>query len=470
MRNFISVSMLTFIFCFCISIFSVDAATINASSCSKADVETAITAASTGDTIVIPSGTCSWVSAVEIPSGKSITIAGQTTTSRNATTYQVTATDNTIIQASSSAFRVNESNNVRIAGITFDGATIAIVMPSPAIGMRIDHCHFISVSRIFDKAVTPTYKGILFDHNRIYEPANETLYITGAGNTPWIDGGPCGSSDPEKMTIFEDNEFVWSATGGAGGPIDSGNGAMIVFRHNRFTGHVNNGPGELLETHGHCWGQRDGNDNAATYCMEISNNKFYKGNTVNNSAMILKSRGGISYVYNNEIYDAGWSTNAMIRYWTQEVSYNCNSTPCAVQAHEDMGLHAVPLSRASNYTNGLCDTYPCPMQVNNSYIWGNTWDSGTIVVDDDWYNAAGYVDEDRDYWDDLGAGDTNFSSGLSAARPGNCADDDCYWETDTKKLYRCVGANNWTLVYTSYTYPHPLTKPSPPRNLRISQP
>ena len=52
------------------------AATYTAATCSTSDVQTAINSASGGDTVIIPSGTCTWTSGVTI-SGKGITVTGQ---------------------------------------------------------------------------------------------------------------------------------------------------------------------------------------------------------------------------------------------------------------------------------------------------------------------------------------------------------------------------------------------------------
>ncbi len=79
--------------------------------------------------------------------------------------------------------------------------------------------------------------------------------------------------------------------------------------------------------------------------------------------------------------------------------------------------------------------------------------------DEERYNM---IEEDRDYWSDMGHNDggegyCNFIYDVHAKRPTTCSDDDCYWETDNKKLYRCDGTNNWILVYEPYKYPHPLS-------------
>src|SRR5439155_16633778 len=52
----------------------VEAAIINAASCSRADVGNAVTSASDGDAVHVPPGTCSWTSTLTITKG--ITLAG----------------------------------------------------------------------------------------------------------------------------------------------------------------------------------------------------------------------------------------------------------------------------------------------------------------------------------------------------------------------------------------------------------
>jgi hypothetical protein len=54
----------------------VQAATITASSCSNSDIQTAINSASSGDTVSVPAGNCTWTGIVSIPSSKGITVQG----------------------------------------------------------------------------------------------------------------------------------------------------------------------------------------------------------------------------------------------------------------------------------------------------------------------------------------------------------------------------------------------------------
>src|SRR5437870_2153368 len=63
----------------CLSTYNVGplwAATINAASCSQANVNSAITSAVDGDTVIIPAGTCSWTTTLTITKGISLLGAG----------------------------------------------------------------------------------------------------------------------------------------------------------------------------------------------------------------------------------------------------------------------------------------------------------------------------------------------------------------------------------------------------------
>ena len=81
-------------------------------------------------------------------------------------------------------------------------------------------------------------------------------------------------------------------------------------------------------------------------------------------------------------------------------------------------------------------------------------------------------------------GTVGTGSGTLASRPSTCTTGVAYWATDQGnwnqsgsggqgELFKCTATNTWTLYYTPYTYPHPLTgtqvptpTPSSPVNLR----
>ena len=287
----------------------------------------------------------------------------------------------------------------------------------------------------------------VIDSNYIEDCSGECFYIKGDGNDAWADGG-AGGSYTDGTVYIEDNIIDLIDSNGSN-LIDTGGGARWVFRYNtvKETGGYY---GYILEAHGHYWGERDGPDNAGTYLQEVYENTFIIGDD-RDWGQILRSRGGITYFYNNTINDDAARLSAMVVFWNKEAS-NPGAT-CEVAAHADYyggTAHGVSF-------DGECQTadHPCPLQVNNSYIWGNTDDANNTVLTSQ--GAETIMVEDRDWWDDVGAGDTNFTTG-TATVAGACSDDDAYFETDTGILSRCDGANNWTTIYTQYAYPHPFKR------------
>lgn len=433
--------------------------------CNKGTLDTAIADTTTypnGSTIELPScAETTWDDWVTVD--RALTIKGQTTTSRNASTYAITATDNTIITGK--GFSVS-ADNVKITGITFKDLSIAnpnAVVITPSDGYTSLHIYGNHFNNCDARLVTQKRdnSSLLFYLNLVTQPAYETLYIIGSGKTSWDIGGACGDNDTTKTTWIEDNEFRL-ATANNVNVIDADEGARVTIRGNLFTGtETYSFESNVIENHGHCYTYRDMASNWGTYCMEVYDNKF--ANPADPSYIgqnPFQSRGGRSYFYNNAVSNTGWYPYGLAGFINNETNVACNSTPCANQDHEDGGYHVVPISDDPSFTGSplLCTSYPCPMQTNNSYVFGNTSAARpTYTGVDPSETYADIIQIDRDYWtdrDDNGTAVDTYGSGTSL--PETCATHDLYWHTGISKLYRCTDTNTWTNVYSAYTYPHPL--------------
>jgi hypothetical protein len=226
------------------------AAMINAKSASFADVKSAVSQASEGDTVVIPAGTASWTSYLVITKG--ITLQGQTTTDAVANT----ANDQTIILddvsrgggcALISAPALTSSQSCRITGITFKAGSVTdpnsngtIQLNGDCPSVRVDHCHFKDLYAVYLLSTGSIY-GVI-DHN-IFDAGNHCqvaqIHGTGYGDVQWA--APTQFGGPNFM-FFEDNRFNNNFFDSNGtqyqtiGVIDCYAGGRYVARHNWFNG------------------------------------------------------------------------------------------------------------------------------------------------------------------------------------------------------------------------------------------
>jgi hypothetical protein len=159
--------------------------------------------------------------------------------------------------------------------------------------------------------------------------------------------------------------------------------------------------------------------------------------------------------------------------------------PCVDQPGRGKGdlLTGIFPSKVNNTTG----TIAWPNQaLEPIYVWNNIgtpapgW-SGAFYAD----NSSGRVVADRDYYAQATGIQTNATTpfngtsgtgwGTLANRPTTCtvgvgyfATDQGSWNTSSSNpegvqqsgadglLYKCTATNTWTLLYTPYTYPHPL--------------
>lgn len=299
------------LFCCWLFAFDVDAATINAASCSKANVTTAYNAASNGDTIAIPAGDCSsgWSSPLQI--AKQVTIQGA-------------GVDQTYI--GSKGFQIM-ANNVRITRITFDckwsnDDAVGMVTTglsngsgcgtNPQYGFsdfRIDHNKFVHCGR---QAEVLGYRAVgtfgpaygVIDNNTFIDCNGECISIEQGGTSSLLLSNEPGQYSTNRTVYIEDNTFTYTTANEytVDNVVDCNAGARYVFRYNTINLNSGAGMAGMTSMHDCSTGQNcNGPDNAEPQLAEVYGNNVYCNSTADLSEF-LTQRSGRAFVYNNTVY------------------------------------------------------------------------------------------------------------------------------------------------------------------------
>jgi len=409
------------------------AGTIYASSPSYSDVASAVSSANPGDTVIVPEGTATWTSPLVLSKSLKLIGAG----------IDKTVIINGIVGDGAGDFCIiiNPGNiaanpYIEVTGFTIDankeGGCISIKGENDTYAysnFRIHHNKLKNTADTGDSYMCIRVKGDCFgliDNNQFINNHYD-FKIYGDDQNSWdMYPGPPNMGSANFLYI-EDNTSI----GADYFVLTSGEGARWVYRYNKTDISKIQG---ILDAHGNT--RNDG-----VVGFEVYENTFTNGS----SGTMVDMRGGVGVVFNNDWQMSGGK----------------------IQIREE-----------DCYLRGNC-TYPAEDPITNTYIWNNRKSTyGNVLVDvnqgdDERYNV---IDENRDWWDDATGTNNredplNFWYDIAAKRPSACFDNDCFWETDTKKLYRCKGDNNWVLVYQPYEYPHPLrgeaAVPPTPGNLRV---
>ncbi len=256
-------------------ICEVNAATINAASCSQTDVQAAIDTACDGDTVVVPAGEDTWDSGVAISDDKNILLQGA-------------GIDLTIITRSSTGTAVNmEQTSSRVTGFTFYEGSISANGGS---WWRVDHCKIISNEGMVGVMVRGTIQDVhpdgLVDHC-IFQNARVVVM----GSAAMLHEGPQQhylwaqelDLGTDEAVYVEDCTFSYTVFGNC---MDANYGGKYVFRYNT----VND---VYLEAHS------VQGENRATIKWEIYNNTI---NQIDRSMWTpFFLRGGTGVVFNNTL-------------------------------------------------------------------------------------------------------------------------------------------------------------------------
>lgn len=411
----------------CVYTVQANAATITASSCSLSDVQSAISSADSGDIVIVPSGTATWSSTLAIT--KSITLAGAgigqtviTCTGGTGISYSIAGD----VAFNLFGFTLIDDDKTNYGLFIYNSST-----SNPIYNLKVHHNRFEG----WAYGVKPhgMIYGVIYE-NQFYNN-NYDLKPLGSSSYAWTLFPGAANIGSEHYLYIEDN----TSTGADTAIMSSGEGARWVYRYNTIDNSEFNSADILWDAHGDTL-------NRGVVAHEIYENTVTSiGSATLQEFKTYDYRGGTGIIYNNSVQagTSGIRTYIAVR----EENSSCTNP-------------------------GGCDGSPCGDEVNNGYIWNNVNSRNSLLLAINESDTYGCIAEDTNWWDDSGpwgAADSpdNFAYGVAASKPGTCTDDDCYWETDTKKLYRCDGANNWTFIYAPYTYPNPLRKPLPLQNLKI---
>lgn len=205
------------------------AETIEAASCSYAHIEAALTAASDGDTVTVPAGSCEWKDGIDepltIPAGKNITLQGA---GIGLTKIYMDAGCGNITLGKTAT---------RITGFEFTDMNIQFAGD----GWRIDHNksqenYCLDAIIRYDAGYSTSYHtpSGLIDNNQFF---NNRVVINGGAilnHVDWTLPDTLGTDNgAENVVYIEDNVFT-RTDGGAGNCVDGNYGGQHVFRYNHI--------------------------------------------------------------------------------------------------------------------------------------------------------------------------------------------------------------------------------------------
>lgn len=399
--------------------------------CDQTTVQNQVNAASNGEVVTITPADCSASWNGLTITGKYITLDGNganITQSGAANVIDITVNSAGLTRVTNFDFVSTSSAFAPNAIISIGSCTYSA--GSPNASFRIDHNTF-DADNIGHLFIGCHGRG-LADHNTFtWSGNNEVVHHWGfsAGvATGWTDDVAPGT---DAAVYFEDNTFQNQITGGfLGGKTLMVYGARQVMRYNTF---------DCVEIDVH------GNTPRSGRWWEYYGNTFQL-TTCNNVDKWYQIRGGTGYIFQDTV--TGTNNGAgSLTFWQ-----DAGKTP---SDQDSVGLGK--------------DQAQDPAYV---------WQTQAAGPDEDDAGCSNCIVENTDYFVENGSftGTTGMGVGVIASRPATCtagaggAPGVGYWATDEGgnwmttngtandgRLYKCTATNTWTLAYTPYTYPHPLT-------------
>lgn len=471
------------------------AATIEAASCSYADVSAAVAAASGGDAVRVPACEADWgESTLTITKGIELLGAGATQTIITATLSEYSTSHYLV------SFEADEETAANDQAFKLDGFTLAAEGAFPPYGLLrlanesspthlskvvVSHNVFrqlvASGSTCFAIGLYPAVFGVVYD-NEIIDGDHAWRFLgsleSGKAVEHWEPGSP-------YAMYFEDNYVHLSEAWGSTMIISGGGGNRYVSRYNTFDGAVN-GPDEYTQAHD-IHGNQPNNPGAGIGF------EAYGELRLGGVGRWVDERGGQVYFFMNQWSESGGDGS----YYIWEEYDDDTFTPSSCE-----GL-SYPTT---------ADGVNCLQRPRDSYFWRNfAGDAGTTLVTSlvvlfDYFDRSTEpptvndpltLFENQSWWRDnsepfTGAvdpvGSCGYYEGPACTKSGigcgtladmqaiaTCSEGLGFWVTDQGNcddvadyvghnhsqniegtLYRCSAAGTWEPSYSPYDYPHPL--------------
>jgi hypothetical protein len=325
------------------------AGTHTAASCNYSDVNAVVNGpthtAADGDTISIPSGSCTWSTGLTVPSGVGITISGAGTpnsgSSTTAASSSCTATSITV-SGGITAFRISPMNGnsttrlscMTIASGSGSGIAASILGTCTSSGcpnLRLDNITFSNWAGHAEVGISYGITAIgdmfgVIDHNTINGVTGNYLQLVELSHASYKGVGYYGDNawaQPEaygsaNFLFFESNTFndagCCENEGSAGGLTKQG-GGRIVVRYNQFN--ITDNYNFSLGWHG----TESSGRPRSTRAYEYYENTWSCNSTTNGCPPVIGARGGTGITWGNTFTATKGSTFgsilAMATYRTQ---------------------------------------------------------------------------------------------------------------------------------------------------------
>lgn len=443
---------------------------------SPSEIQSAINNASNGAIITLASGNYSWNSWINFSNSKGASLICASEGTCNV------AVSGTVLGMNGNCGGMN-NYFYRISGFNFNGGSSYVIWfhayntgGCAMSNVRIDHNNFSGLSSdntaiFFGDVNHPTDFFGVVDNNNLSNASSAVFSnMVASGNYILNLSGTRGTA---KNMYFEKNTInISSMTNAGAGCMDSWGGASIVFRYNDVTNC-------LVASHGvtHSWGPI----NWEVYRNHFNVNAGAQSAFYDGYRLFHHQGSGELIVFDN-IFSSYSGKNSDVIGLT-----HYRSAPPSVSVYQIAGQCNGSDPVDGNRPGQL--GYPCYRQpgrdalgnLNPVYAFNNRWaDTNALIpltLEDPWGTSNpsiyDHIKADRDYYNQVSSfnGSTGMGSGLLANRPTTCATNTSengggvgYFATDVGAmgtLFRCSNVNEWTVQYSPYLYPHPLTSPSP---------